>query len=229
MILSVNTSTPEFSIALMHEDGTVLTELLISKGGQRFGNFVPAVHFMFTNSKYEIQDLKGLVVAIGPGSFTGLRVGISFAKGLCHALAVPLIGISSLEAMASQISYTDLTITPVLNSRRGELFTAQFIWNKEHNLIRKMDDISLKFEEFPARFQESTIFIGNNFTNQGHLIKTWLGTHVLLASSHCWNLKASAVGALGLKRFYAGDFDNTQSLDPLYLRQPDIRPTPSCT
>jgi tRNA threonylcarbamoyladenosine biosynthesis protein TsaB len=155
-----------------------------------------------------------------------LRVGLSAAKGLCHGLDVPIIGVPSLEAMASQLLYCDLPIAPILDSRRGEFFAAQFIWNDEHNLIRNMEDISLKLENFPSMFDENTLFIGNNFASQGTLLKKMLGSGVFLAPPHCWILKASAIGSLGLKRFHARDFDDPQSLNPLYLRPPDIRPNP---
>jgi len=224
MILAINTSTREFGLALLEADGTVLTEYLMSKGGGHFGSLMPALHFLLTTSRSVYHDLEAIVVAIGPGSFTGLRVGLSAAKGLCHALEVPIIGISSLEALASELPFSDLPIAPILDSRKGELFTARFFWSDDHNLIRITEDISLRLEEFPPLFEEPALFIGNNFASQGFLIKETLGPRALLSPAHCWNLKASAVGYLGLRRFYAHDFDDLQSLNPIYLRPPDIRP-----
>ncbi len=131
MILSINTSTMQFALALLAEDGTLLTEYLMPGGKGHFGSLMPVLDFMLNSSKSNIRDLKCISVAIGPGSFTGLRVGISLAKGLCHGLCVPAIGISSLEAMASQIPYADFPVVPVITSRKGEAFTAQFIWGDQ--------------------------------------------------------------------------------------------------
>ena len=226
MILAINTSTFQFGIALMKEDETVLAEFSVSKGKGHFGGLMPALHFLLTTTKSDIHDLEALVVATGPGSFTGLRVGLSTAKGLCHALEVPIIGISSLKAMACQMPYSPRPITPILDSRKGEFFAAQFTWSKDRDLIRNLEDTCLRLEEFSSVFKEPTLFIGNDFSRQRPQLEETLGAQALLAPAYCWNLKASAVGYLGLKRFHAHDFDDAQNLNPLYLRPPQIRPNP---
>ena len=226
MILALNTSTPQFGLAMMEEDGTILAEYFMS-GEKGFGSLMPALHFLLSKLKADIHDQKAVIVTTGPGSFTGLRVGISAAKGLCHALEIPIIGISSLEAMASQFPYSDLPIVPILYSRKNEFFTAQFIRNNDNNLTRNMEDTAFKIDDFPSIFENPSLFIGNDFSKQAHAIKKVLGSFALLAPAHFWSLKASAVGALGLKRFHAHDFDEPQTLDPLYLRPPDIRPNPA--
>ena len=226
MILAINTSTLQFGMALMEEDETVLAEFSASRGKGHFGSLMPVLHFLLTATKSEIHEVKAIVVAIGPGSFTGLRVGLSLAKGLCHALEVPIIGISSLEAMAAQVPYPAPSITPILDSRKEEFFAAQFVWRDDHDLIRNMEDMCLRLEEFPNVFRESTLFIGNDFPRQAPLIMEAFGQHVLSALPHAWNLKASALGHLGLKRLRSNDFDNAEHLNPTYLRPPPIRPNP---
>ena len=226
MILAFNTSSREFSIALLEEEGTVLAECLMSQAEGHFAALMPSLHFLLNTTRLDIHDLKCVVIAKGPGSFTGLRVGLSVAKGLCHALDIPVIGVPTLEAMASQIPYTDLPVTPIIASRKGEFFTSRFVRDNDHNLVKKMDDVALRHEDFPSLLEESTILIGNDYPNQGLPLKKMLGPRILLAPAPCWNLKASAVGALGLERFHVHDFDELEGLDPLYLRPPDIRPTP---
>ena len=226
MILAINTSTLQFALALLAEDGTLLTEYLMPGGKGHFGSLMPALDFMLNSSKSNIRDVKCISVATGPGSFTGLRVGLSLAKGLCHALCVPVVGISSLEAMASQIPYADLPVAPVLSSRRGEAFTAQFIWNDNGELIRSGDDTSLKFEDFPTLFQEPTLFVGNDYANQASTINRPLGPLAHFAPARFWNLKASSIGSLALKKFLLGDLDDPYLLNPVYLRPPDIQPNP---
>lgn len=226
MLLAINTTTLQFSLALLEERGTIRAEYSMSKGKGHFGSLMPALDFLLASSKFDIRKIKGLVVAIGPGSFTGLRVGLSAAKGLCHGLDIPIIGISSLECLASQIPYSDLPVTPILDSRKGEVFAAQFTLDHEHNLVRIKNDTAMRIDDLPSSFNEPTIFIGNDFIGQGDRIKKMLSPRALLAPPHFWNLWASAVGSLGIKRFNAGDFDEAQSLSPIYLRPPDIRPNP---
>lgn len=226
MILAINTSTAQFGLALLEENGIVVAEYLVSGGRGHFGNLMPALHFLLATSKSNLRDLKGLIIAIGPGSFTGLRVGLSTAKGLCHALDIPIVGIQSLKALASQIPYSGIPISPIIYSRKDEVFTARFVWSKNNELIQQIEDTCVKLDNLPSLFQELTIFIGNDFSREGPLIKNILHSKALLAAAHQWNLKASAVGALGLKRFNADDFDDLKSLHPLYHRPPDIRPNP---
>ena len=226
MILAINTSTPQFGLALLDEDGTILAEYFMSKEKGHFGSLMPALDFLLSKLKADIHDQQAIVVATGPGSFTGLRVGLSTAKGLCHGLGVPLIGITSLRALASQIPSSGLPITPILHSRKEELYAAQFIRNDSLKLLRSMDDIAIKINDFPSIFDKPSIFIGNDFSKQGHVLTNMLGTRAHLAPPHCWNLKASAVGALGVERFHARSFDDPQTLEPVYLRPPDIGPNP---
>lgn len=226
MILAINTSTLQFSLAVLNEQGTILVEHLISPGAKYFRGFMPTIHSLLTSSKVNIKDIRTIVVAMGPGSFTGLRVGLSVAKGMAQGLKVPLVGVSSLEAMASQLPYTDYRMCPVIDSRKGELFLALFNWRDDGRVARISEDTSMKTEDLPSVIDKETVFLGNDFIDQGELIKKLLGEKALLAPPYLWNLRASAVGTLGLRRFQDQDFDDLQDLVPSYIRHPDIRPNP---
>ncbi len=226
MILAFNTSTPQFSIALMEEEGTVLSEYYMDSTSNNFRRFVPGLHFMLSTSRVDTKEIKALIVATGPGSFTGLRVGLSEAKGMAQGLQIPLIGVSSLEAMAAQVPYVRQPVCPVIHSRKGEVFVALFSWSDDQRMMRTRQDTCLRIKDLPSVIAKPTLFLGNDFSKQAHLIREMLGRKAELAPAHLWNLKASAVGALGLKRFLAQDFDDLQELVPTYLRPPDIRPSP---
>lgn len=226
MFLAINTSTLQFGLALLEDDGTVSAEYLTSRGRRHFGSLMPALGFLLDTLECDVRELKALVVATGPGSFTGLRVGLSAAKGLCHALEAPIIGISSLEALASQVPYSALPIAPILDSRKGEFFTAQFSWSDGRDLLRDKEDMCLKIEDLPSLFEEPILFVGNDFSIQGPLIQRMLGSKAFLAPAHCWTVRATSIGFLGLTRFHSHEFDDPQSISPTYLRPPDIRPNP---
>jgi len=226
MILALNTSTRQCSIALLRMDRTVVAEQLMSEGKGHFGGLMPAVDMLLTGSGVKPKDIKCVAVATGPGSFTGLRVGLSLAKGFCQALRIPVIGISSLRALAFQLPFTPRPIVPLLSSRKGEVFTALFFWNRENKLQRKEKDNCFKLDVLPSLFTETTFFIGNDFLNQGNLLKEWVGSHAKIAPPQCWHLKASSVGALALARFDAGDIGDPVTLIPRYYRPPDIRSKP---
>jgi tRNA threonylcarbamoyladenosine biosynthesis protein TsaB len=213
-------------MALMGEDGVVLAEHLMSPGARNFQNFMPILHDMLTATAIDPKQLKAVVVTIGPGSFTGLRVGLSAAKGMCQGLQIPVIGVSCLEAMASQLPYAACPICPIIDSRKGEVFAALFEWRHDHKIVRIKEDTCLGYGDLPSFFGEEVLYVGNDFGRQGPEIVKTLGPDALLAPASFWNLKASAVGTIGLKRFLAHDFDDLQNLVPLYLRPPDISPNP---
>jgi tRNA threonylcarbamoyladenosine biosynthesis protein TsaB len=222
VILALNTSTPQFSLALLEADGTLLAESVMGPGGKQFGDLMPTLDFLMKGSRSTPAQLDAVIVAKGPGSFTGLRVGMSTAKGLCQALGVPLIGVSSIEALASQLPWTDLEICAVVDSRKGEVFAGRFFWT-DGRLARRGEEVCLKFENLADFVSEKVLFIGNNFQAQHLLIQGALGTHVRLAPAPMWHLRASALGYAGLDRFYQNDFDDLGALIPVYLRPPDVR------
>jgi len=223
VILALNTSTPQFSMALLEADGSLLAESVMGPGGKQFRDLMPALDFLMKGSRSRPSQLEAVMVAKGPGSFTGLRVGMSTAKGLCHALGIPLIGVSNIEALASQLPWTDLEICAVIDSRRGEVFAGRFLW-ANGRLTRRGEEVSLKYENLSDFVSEKGLFIGNNFPTQHRLIRGALGTHVRLAPASMWHLRASALGYTGLGRFHQNDFDDLGGLSPIYLRPPDVRP-----
>lgn len=226
MILSINTTTPEFGVAAQKRDGTVLAEASLAQANKYFGGLMPTIHFLMESGGYVMNELEAIVVATGPGSFTGLRVGLSVAKGISHALQKPVIGISSLRALASQIPCTSRDIVPILDSRKGEVFTARFRWADQDTLVKENEETCLRFEDLAEFLGPGAIIIGNNYPRQGPLITRTLGGGVTFAPPSLWRLKASAVGAQGIERISREDFDDPRNLVPRYMRPPDIRPNP---
>ena len=226
MIFAINTSTPQFSIALMKKEGILIEEYIVSPGRRNFRAFMPIVHSIFESTGSMIEELKAIIVAMGPGSFTGLRVGLSVGKGIAHGLQIPIIGVSSLESMAAQLPYTPYVLCPMISSRSGEVFTALFRFDREYRMLRITEDSSLSLKSLASIINGPTLFIGNDFDAQGYLVKDLIGENAFLAPPHLWNLRASTVASLGLKRFLNNDFDDIRDLVPNYKRPPDIRPNP---
>lgn len=226
MILSINTSTAQFSLALMDDEGTLTAEYFMSPASKNFHGFMPTLDHLLTNAKADLSELRALIVARGPGSFTGLRVGLSAAKGFCQSLEIPLIGVSSLEALANQWPYTEIPVCPIIESRKGEVFAALFRWSDDQGMTRVKEDAGLKLTDLSSFIDGRALFVGSDFRVQGPPIAEMLGPRAVLAPASMWTLRASAVGQLGLKRFYSQDFDTLRDLVPAYLRPPDIRPNP---
>jgi len=226
MILAINTSTTQFGLALLGTTGDVTAEYLIAPGEKNFRSFMPAVYSILDSCGRDISDLKAVAVARGPGSFTGLRVGLSMAKGVAQGLDIPIIGVSSLEAMANQVPFIKHPLCTLMSSRRGEVIFALFKWDDSNGIERITEDQSVTFNDLAGFVKETTCFIGNNFTAQEPAVRELLGDNALAAPSHLWNLRASSIGYLALRRFTVNDFDNITDLVPEYIRPPDIRPNP---
>lgn len=223
MILAFNTSTRQSSIALLDTNREIIAEYLMVAGRGHFGGLLPAVDMVIAGAQASRKDIQCVSVATGPGSFTGLRVGLSLAKGICEALCVPLIGVSSLRALALQVPFTSQPVAPILTSRRGEVFTALFLQNQKNGLERIRKDSCLKLDDLPGHFGEAPVFIGNDYSTQGKRLIELLDDHTRIAPPLHWNLRASSIGALAAARFLKGDSDDPESLIPRYFRPPDIR------
>ena len=221
-ILSINTSTTQYSLAAARDE-ILLGEYILPSGSTRFSNLMPSLDDLLTKVGLTPHQLNGIIAALGPGSFTGIRIGLSIAKGLSEALAIPLIGVPTLAAMASQLPFLNEDICPLVSSRMGEVFTALFRWTTPGRLLRLREDTCVKTSEIHSMICNKTVFIGNDLSQQGPILKHQVKGKAVLAPSNLWNLKASSLGILGLKRLRKGESDNPGELVPIYLRGADIR------
>jgi len=221
-ILSLNTATKQYSLALL-ENETVLGEYLLLSGPNRFRDLMPCLDDLLQKTTITPGRLDGVAVAIGPGSFTGTRVGLAVAKGISQGLGIPIIGVSTLWALASHIPYAHEDICPLVSSRKGEVFAALFRRDCDNHLIRITEDSGLKVTDLPCLIKKKTIVIGNDFTVQSPLVEQYVGKNALVAPSHLWNVRASSIGTLALQRIAQGASDNVGELVPLYLRDADIK------
>lgn len=223
MILALNTSTTPFSVAVVKEDGALVAETLLTAPSKGFGLFMPALHQVLSSAGVSLKRLSSLVVARGPGSFTGLRVGLAAAKGICRGLAIPAAAVSSLEALALQCSSGSLPTCALIDSRRGEVFAALFrvFPGQTPRIVKEETCLSLKaLSDF---VDSGALFIGNDYARQAPAVRDALGDRAILAPPSLWHLRASAVAAIGLLKAEREGFADLRNLAPSYMRPPDIR------
>ena len=226
ILLAIEASQRTGGVAVRDAHGVAHVEWL-SPAARFDDDLLPAIDRLYGRLGLSPARTGAVAVSIGPGGFTGLRVGLSLAKGLVQGLRINIIGVSSLEALACQIPFTPYPLCPMIDSRRGEVFTALFRREKDDRLVRISEDASLKMSELVSLIDKTAIFLGNDFPVQGEMVKKLFGHGALLAPPHLWNLRASSIGTLGFRRFVEGDFDDLRELIPAYLRPPDIRPNPA--
>lgn len=205
------------------DDEVVLGEYILPSRSSHFRNLMPAIDELLARVNIELSMLGGLIVAIGPGSFTGIRIGLSVVKGLSQCLTIPVVGVPTLEAMAYQLPYIKEDICPLVTSRKGEVFTALFRWSNNDELLEIKQYTCLKVEDIGSIIENRTILIGNDYFNQGTILRLQPDENQILAPISMWNLKASAIGSLGLERIKKGKQDGLNNLEPLYMRGADIR------
>jgi len=168
----------------------------------------------------ELGSIKAIIVAQGPGTFNGLRVGVSTAKGLAFALNIPLVGVNTLEAEAYKFAFTRLPVRPIYEAGREEIATA---------LYRQTDDEWQQLEEnnlttlagLWPRTKGKTLFCGDISSSMMEEIQQNLGKQAMISQSNSPS-RSSALIALGWRKLTTGEQDDPVTMQPIYLRAPHI-------
>ena len=219
-ILGIDTSTRICSIGLI-EDKTILIEYTINSLLKKHSAFlVPAIKNMFEQVDLELHDIDGIAISLGPGSFTGLRIGLGVAKGLAYANSLPLIGIPTLEVLAFPFKEMPYFICTILDARKSEVYSAVF--QGGNNLEKVLDFRCENINNLLKRLYNlkgKIIFTGVGALGYREIIEKKIDQNVLFIQSTLNLLLGSSIAFLGLERFERGEGDNIFSISPIYLRK----------
>lgn len=208
-LLAVETSTLAGGVAIL-EDDRLRGEYLLDVSATHSERLMPAIDRVLADAGWVAGDLQGLAVAVGPGSFTGLRIGLSVVKGLALALSVPVAAVPTLDAMAAALPFAALPICPVLDARKGEVYCSLYRW--EGSTARRLwEYLALAPKALADRLTEPVILLGDG----ARLVTT---PYARPAPAHRRVPSPSAVGVLGLARLAAGESVAADALTPIYLR-----------
>lgn len=208
-VLAVETSSLAGGVALL-DDERLVAEYLLDVSVTHSERLMSAVDRLLADARWTPRDLGGLAVAIGPGSFTGLRIAISTVKGLALALALPVAAVPTLDAMAAALPWATLPVCPVLAARKDEVYASCYRWDGD-TMRREWDYLALAPEVLAARLGEPTLLVGDGAGRVRSPHARLLPPPRRLPSPAC-------VGALGLERLRRGDTVGAAALAPLYLR-----------
>ena len=218
MELAIDTSTDTASIALS-TSGTAQSEMSWTAGQNHTVELMPNIIHLLNQAKIEIGQVKAIIVAIGPGSFNGLRVGVGTAKGLAFALEIPLVGIGTLEVEAYPYTATTLPICPVQPAGRGEIATATF--QQVDDGWRKLAEEHIStIDELAKQIDTTAIFCGRFPEESAMRLRELLGEKAIVYNKTM--RRAGFLAELGWRRLESGDSDEPATLQPLYLRHPAI-------
>lgn len=218
----MDTATPAGSVALL-ECNRVLTSRYFDVGGvQHSQHLAVEIAEILDAADRRADQLDAVAVTGGPGSFTGLRIGLSMAKGLCLATGAALVTVSTLEALAARLPYCRHPVCPMLDARRGEVYAALYDTSSG---MRPRELESPRAEAAPVVLEEwarrVTVFLGDGAAAHAEL----LAGHPFaqLAPAHCFKPEASAVAWLGQCKLAAGDTADLATSEPEYVRNPSYR------
>jgi len=219
MELGIDTSTDFCSIGLSRQ-GEIIAEMTWHSERNHTVELAPNIDRLLAQTQTSPQSLKAVLVAKGPGSFNGLRVGVSTAKGLALALDIPLVGISTLEIEAYPFAFTGLPICPVHNAGRGELAVALF-QNKGGWLCLKPEHITT-VEVLCHETRRKTVFCGEIPETVILELQKKLAKYAIIPQPVVRIRHAGYLAALGWQRLSEGKPDDAAGLQPIYMRQPPI-------
>lgn len=219
-LLAIETATAWQSVAIV-EDEKILAIREQEADGAHGTLLLPTIDSLLAHSELKLQDLNGMACSIGPGSFTGLRVGLSTCLGLRAATGLPLVLVPTLEAMAQTIESTSsLAICPVLQSRRGEVYWAIFRRMPDGHLMRVLSEQVGTPEHLASSLTEETIIFGGGWSSLEQEIRAAIPVSVALAHAPERAARPSAVqvARLGVTRFQLGDIAG-DVISPLYVQR----------
>jgi tRNA threonylcarbamoyladenosine biosynthesis protein TsaB len=234
-ILALDTSTSHAALGI--SDGPrVLAELALDAGKNRGESLAPALSGLLGPLGLKPAEIDAYAVGLGPGSFTGLRTGIAFVIGLALANPRPVIGVSTLHALALNAPFFPGTILPLIDAKKGQLFAARFRGGGDtlvpHNpadkrvgptpdIIRETPDQLILPDAVPALIDGPTLILGDGLRRYDAIIRAQSGPHARFAPESLFPPRASSLASLALPRLLLGQSDPLDSLVPIYLRSSD--------
>ncbi|MCF6133259.1 tRNA (adenosine(37)-N6)-threonylcarbamoyltransferase complex dimerization subunit type 1 TsaB [Flavobacterium wongokense] len=210
-ILNIETATKNCSVSLAKNGETVLCREIAEQGYSHAEKLHVFIEEILKETNVNTNELSAIAVSKGPGSYTGLRIGVSTAKGLCYALGIPLIAVDTLQVLANKVSIQKGLIVPMIDARRMEVYSAVF----DHKLHRIMEvQAEILTEESYAEMTEPVYFIGDCQEK----CKTVLTKDNFTFLSEIVFPSANEMSALSYDKFVKNDFEDVAYFEPFYLK-----------
>jgi tRNA threonylcarbamoyladenosine biosynthesis protein TsaB len=223
-VLGIDTSTQCGSVGLI-EDEHILCEYVLNRRMSHSERALKTIDRVLEDSGVSIGEIDGFAITIGPGSFTGLRIGVSTVKGLAFATGKPVAGVSTLDALAQNIEYSPYLICPLLDARKGEVYTALYRNTGKDGLIKIAPEIAIKPVDLLERIDEKALFLGDGVYTYGDLIRRELGDRAHIAPSPFNFVHGAVVARLGRQSLEKGEYLDLEGFTPQYLRKSEAELT----
>jgi len=210
-ILNIETSTKNCSVALAKDGQTVYFREMAEQGHSHAEKLHVFIEEIVKEATISFSDLDAVAVSQGPGSYTGLRIGVSTAKGLCYALDIPLISIDTLSVLANQLDVENGIIIPMIDARRMEVYSAVF--NSKKEILREVQAEILTDSSF-SDIDDTVYFVGDS----NEKAKTVLSKSNFNFVDAVVFPSAKEMSAISYKKFVNNSFEDVAYFEPYYLK-----------
>lgn len=226
LILAVDSATPVAGAAIM-EDDKILCEQFVNYKKTHSETLMPMIDQVLKTSEKFINDLDAIAVTVGPGSFTGLRIGLAAVKGLSIAQSIPVVALSTLDVLANNVAYQHGLIAPLLNARKQEVYTAFYKGGAVSGVpIRVSEEMACSPETFVMKAKQimqeigfsKIMLLGDGYLPYKDFLHHSLGEGLSLAPPHCMFPRAAALAALAAPKVEKREFADVYALRPTYIR-----------
>jgi len=215
-ILGIDTSSDICSVCLT-EDTSVIKELHLNNGKTHSENLVPLMKELMDFCKIDFKDIDLIAINKGPGSFTGIRIGISTIKAIAEVHNIKIVGVTSLKSL----SYNEIngqqsnTIISLIDARNNQVYCGVF--KPQEDDIYMAEDINEVLESIKDYVDENTIFVGNGAVMHKELIQNFFKMQLKFSENNDQSSVSTALA--GFEIFKTGNFDNADTILPFYLRK----------
>lgn len=206
------------SAAILDEEEGLISEIRVNIKVAHAERLMPSIEHLLKASRISIKDIDAFAVSIGPGSFTGLRIGLSTAKGLCYAAGKPIIPVPTLDAFARALPFCSHLLCPMLDARKNEVYTGLYKW--EDGECRKIiPETAINPQEFLKDIKKPTVFMGRGARIYKKLIEDALSAKAIFAPPSRMFPTASTVAEIAIEKLKEGVTTDIISLIPFYIRK----------
>ena len=210
-ILNIETATKNCSVSLAKNGKTVLCKEIAEQGYSHAEKLHVFIEEIIKDTGLTVKDLNAIAISKGPGSYTGLRIGVSTAKGLCYALGIPLIAIDTLQVLAQKVTQKDGLIVPMIDARRMEVYSAVF--NHNHQKIKEVQAEVLTENSY-AEITETVYFVGD-CQDKCHSVLT---KDNFVFMPEIVFPSANEMSPISFEKFNKNEFEDVAYFEPFYLK-----------
>lgn len=217
-VLGINTSTILGSVGLVDTD-QVVGEYSLNIPITHSERLMTCIDHLLTDTRVRLEEVEGFSITLGPGSFTGLRIGISTVKGLAFATGQPVAGVSTLEALALNLPNCANQICPILDARKKETYTALFRADTSHRLKRLTPDLVISPQDLVREIHGPVTFLGEGVEVYGNYLKRKLGRRASFVAPEFGYVHGAVVARMGVKVILKGKTLDLATFVPHYIRR----------